>query len=453
MGHSVAPEVARGNPALRGPILLRQWERGRRAALKTMGLIAMVTGATLLAGAADAQTEVDARIAFVVLGPDQAAVARVITTDATCPSILLDGQARPMAIRAAPSGPDFPVLVCEAPIPQGTQRAAIGGQLLPLRPRATPQRVVAIGDTGCRLKIGHPFQACNDPAAWPFAAISQAAADWRPDVVINTGDYLYRELACPAGNAGCAGSPFGDNWAAWYTDFFQPALPLLGAAPWVMARGDHEACGRGAGGFFRFLDPRPMPLTCPKSTDPYAVTLGELRLAIVDTSDAANTSQSRIEKYTREFGVVEKLAADETWLVMHMPLFALRPANPGPSQHVEEITPSLQKASGNRTPAGVTQVLSGHIHLFQALGFADRRSPQLVVGTGGTLLDPDIVAALTGRAIGGTTVAGGRAAARFGFTSLEPAGPPRTWAAALRDRRGVAQLSCTLTPSASRCAE
>jgi hypothetical protein len=416
-----------------------------------LGLALVAATFALLPTPAPAQTPQSASIAFVVLGADQAAVARLITRESSCPPILLDGATQPMAMRAAPSVPDFPVLVCEAPIPLGTRQAAIGGQELPLPPRGTPQRVVAIGDTGCRLKIGHPFQACNDPAAWPFARLSQAAADWRPDVIINTGDYLYRELACPAGNAGCAGSPFGDNWAAWYADFFQPALPLLRAAPWVMARGDHEACGRGAGGYFRFLDPRPMPQTCAKSTEPYAVTLGGLRLAVMDTSDATNTSPSRIEEYTRQFGIIDTLATGETWLVMHMPLFALRPSNQGASQRIDAITPSLQKASGNRVPAGVTQVISGHIHLFQALGFADRRAPQLVVGTGGTLLDPDIRAALSGQAVGGTTVLGGRAAARFGFTSLEPTGAPRTWAAALRDDRGVVQLACTLTADESRC--
>ena len=61
----------------------------------------------------------------------------------------------------------------------------------------------------------------------------------------------------PAGLAGCAGSPFGDNWPTWQADFFAPAQPLLRAAPWVVVRGNHEDCSREGLGWFRFLDPRP----------------------------------------------------------------------------------------------------------------------------------------------------------------------------------------------------
>ena len=56
---------------------------------------------------------------------------------------------------------------------------------------------------------------------------------------------------------GCAGSPYGDNWAVWQKDFFDPAAPLLAAAPWVLVRGNHELCSRGGHGWFRLLDPHP----------------------------------------------------------------------------------------------------------------------------------------------------------------------------------------------------
>jgi hypothetical protein len=63
------------------------------------------------------------------------------------------------------------------------------------------------------------FQDCNDPSQWPFGAVSSAAAVSKPDLVIHVGDYLYRESSCPAGDRGCTGSPFGDDWAAWKADF------------------------------------------------------------------------------------------------------------------------------------------------------------------------------------------------------------------------------------------
>ena len=76
------------------------------------------------------------------------------------------------------------------------------------------KRIVVIGDTGCRLK-GTFVQDCNDPVKWPFATVARLAAARHPDLVIHVGDYHYRETPCPADRAGCAGSPYGDNWAVW----------------------------------------------------------------------------------------------------------------------------------------------------------------------------------------------------------------------------------------------
>ena len=102
---------------------------------------------------------------------------------------------------------------------------------------------------------GRHLQACNDPAAWPFPPVARAAAALKPDLVIHVGDYLYRENPCPAGNAGCAGSPWGDNWTTWNADFFDPAAPLLAAAPIVLVRGNHEDCARAGPGWLRLQGP------------------------------------------------------------------------------------------------------------------------------------------------------------------------------------------------------
>ncbi len=93
-------------------------------------------------------------------------------------------------------------------------------------PAADPSRVLVLGDTGCRIK-GTTTQACNDPAQWPFPALAEAAARLKPDLVIHVGDYLYRENACPVTDAGCAGTPFGDNWPTWAADFFTPRRPSV----------------------------------------------------------------------------------------------------------------------------------------------------------------------------------------------------------------------------------
>src|SRR6185295_2239356 len=111
------------------------------------------------------------------------------------------------------------------------------------------------------------FQDCNNPALWPFAQVAQSVADAKPDLVIHVGDYLYRESACPAGDAGCARSPYGYDWPTWKADFIAPAAPALRAAPWIVVRGNHEICRRGGAGYFRLLDPTPAQTT-PAQTPP-----------------------------------------------------------------------------------------------------------------------------------------------------------------------------------------
>jgi hypothetical protein len=78
------------------------------------------------------------------------------------------------------------------------------------------------------------------------------------------------------------------------------------------------------------------------------------------------------------------------------------------------INRTLEAAEGNPRDLPIELVLSGHIHLFEALRFSDSRAPQIVVGTGG-----DTLSTLPGRvqnvAIDGTTVAAGTAWYGFGF--------------------------------------
>ncbi len=210
------------------------------------------------------------------------AQARVVTAAPSCPDILIDGHARPMSQRAAPTDA-FPGRVCQADLPAGARRLSVEGVALPA---AKPQvnRIVILGNSGCRLK-GAFVQNCNDPAAWPFAKVAALAAEKRPDLIIHVGDYYYRETPCPAGIAGCAGSPYGDRWPSWDAELYVPAAPLLAAAPWVFARGNHEDCHRGGTGWFRLLDAAPAPKACPAESDTFSVDLNGLRLILVDSAD------------------------------------------------------------------------------------------------------------------------------------------------------------------------
>jgi hypothetical protein len=378
-------------------------------------------------------------------------LVRAVSAGPTCPTLVADGVRIQPAVRADAAPPDFPLPVCEAALPPDTFGASIGDAPLPV-PHGAPSRVVVIGDAGCRLEEGAPVQDCNDARAWPFAQVARSAAAWGPDLVIHVGDYVYREEPCPPKIAGCAGTPWGDNWAAWQADLFAPAAPLLRAAPWVFVRGNHEICSRGGDGWFRLLDPRPYTGACEEYTEPYALDLGDLRLVVLDSAQANDFSArpDEVAVYAAQFAQVAELAGPNTWLVQHRPLWAIGqdPRNPTP-EGLYRTNPTLEAASGNALPLGVQLVLSGHIHIWEALTFADGRPPQMVAGNAGTLLDPLPSGSLDGLAIAGTTVARGTARQEWGFTTLE-----RTeggWLATLRDVAGAPLLTCAVADRDLSC--
>jgi hypothetical protein len=50
------------------------------------------------------------------------------------------------------------------------------GRWLPQQvPKADPQRILSIGDTGCRIK-GKKAQTCSDAVKWPFPLMAEVAA-------------------------------------------------------------------------------------------------------------------------------------------------------------------------------------------------------------------------------------------------------------------------------------
>jgi Calcineurin-like phosphoesterase len=266
----------------------------------------------------------------------------------------------------------------------------------------------------------------------------------KPDLVIHVGDYVYRESACPPRDQGCKGSPYGDDWATWKADFFAPAAPALLAAPWIVVRGNHEICKRAGAGYFRLLDPAPATSAppCAELIRHYTVTLAGQSFIVLDSSNAADTCPCDTAAYAAEFAAMRPAAG--TWLVSHRPVWGFR-------THRKTINATLQQALPNgRLPDGITLALAGHIHVWEALSFADKRPPQFVLGTGGTLLTGKVKGSLTGGKIGGTTVSYGRADLRFGFTTLEPAAPGR-WSATFRDIGGKSYFGCTIATGEVAC--
>ncbi len=346
--------------------------------------------------------------AWVELGPEGRVSARAITEAPSCPSITVGKTTVLMTPRAASAPASFEVTSCEHPVAAGARSASIDGRELRL-PEKAPNRIVVVGDTGCRIKKTD-VQNCNGKGSgppWQFAEIAAAAAAAEPDLILHVGDYLYRESPCPAGNAGCAGTPYGDTWATWKTDFFEPAGELLDAAPWVFVRGNHEECKRSWRGWFYFLDPRPLgadpwqQANCQAYTPPYAVPVGGLELLVMDTSTIVNDygetpDPQMVSQYTQEFSIVDQQAAGagRAWFTTHRPIWALSAWLDDGTPKVSPTDLTLQAAVGNShdhaLPANVEWVVAGHVHNFEHLTFTDGRPPSTVAGGGGTKLDPAI---------------------------------------------------------------
>jgi len=450
--------------------------------------------AALLSGCMAPTRDADrgaASYAYVVLGDEGRAVARVITSEPGCPAIELDGVKTPMDVRAAPatiplrptmspaaqSKPSaFPVLTCEKAIPAGVSRAEVLDRALPL-PVAHPRRIVVIGDTGCRIKSSdHLFQGCNDPALWPFREVARAAADAHPDLVIHVGDYHYRENACPTGNAGCAGSPWGYGWDTWEADLFAPAAKLFAAAPWIVVRGNHESCNRAGQGWWRFLDPRPLASrqdcnvaaddSIGNYSDPYAVPLGsaadaDTQFIVFDSSFVGvaplASSDPMYNRYRAQFEAAFAFAArrPNTFFMDHHPILAFAP-NPAKPQTPHPGNGALQSALAGLQPTilfppNVQALLSGHVHLFEVVSFATKEPPQFVTGNGGDWVDTPLPVPLPPGATPapGAVVESVVASDRFGFMTIERDGA--RWRMIAHDVRGAPMIACTLSERRALC--
>jgi hypothetical protein len=429
---------------------------------------------------------------FVVLGENGAASARVLIAAPSCPDILIGKSSQAMTVRApaatlplrpsataaADSKPSaFPVLACEAALPAGAANVSVLGRALPV-PKAEPTRIVVIGDTGCRLqKSSGSYQACNDAAQYPFATVAARAAAWQPDLVIHVGDYHYRENACPEGNVGCAGSPWGYGWDAWDADFFTPGAALLRAAPWIMARGNHESCARAGQGYWRLLDPRPLLAgrDCNAAADdatgdygaPYAVPIGQsTQLLVMDTAATSwkgfKPGDLGYDKYRALYRRVEALAAQapRNIGVDHHPLlgFGADRKNGGPIT-LTTGDAGLQASFGSLNPAllpaGIQTMLSGHVHLWEQVGFSSDHPSQFIAGFSGTAEDtvplPERLPADAAPAPGAVVDSFSSWVDGFGFMTMERQGPDQ-WKVLVHDLQGRIRNTCRVDGRRSSCA-
>jgi predicted phosphodiesterase len=382
--------------------------------------------------------------AWVELGDAGAVLARVIVSDtAGCPPIEIDGAARPMILRSPVPAGFRPA--CESVIPADAKSATVGGQSLVL-PKRNLDRVLVMGDTGCRIK-GARVQDCNDSSVWPFEKVASLAAAERPDLVVHVGDYLYREELCPASSqAKCGGTPAGDNWETWNADFFAPAAKLLRAAPWALARGNHEDCKRAWRGWFYYLDPRPWNAgTCAVFTPPYVAGPVQPRIVMVDSSAFSEDKidDQQVQRYAKQFASIHE---QNGWLVEHHPVWAVRPGDKGGDP--VPVSPGLQKAWTTGSPQGIDIILSGHTHLFELVSFGDL-PVQVVAGIGGTQLSMPVPPQFDGLRIGNFTVMAGESRVDFGYTLLTR--DSQDWGLVLKNAGGQTLESCVLHGRQASC--
>jgi hypothetical protein len=425
-------------------------------------------------------------VAFVVIGEEGAATARLITTAPACPPLVVDNRSLPMRVRVPKSSipprpgqahapASTPMLVCEAPIAAGSVTASVAGLALPV-PKAAPQRIVVIGDTGCRLK-GKEAQDCNDPAAFPFARVAASAAGFGPDLVIHVGDYHYREDPCPAARPGCAGSPWGYGFDAWAADFFTPARKLFAAAPWVLARGNHESCTRAGQGWWRYLDPRPYQAgrdcDAPANdaqgeySDPYAVPLGAgAQLIVFDTANTSHkglpTSDPRRAAYADSYRKIAQLAQRARYNigVDHHPLFAFGADRAEKTGAVtlfggdKGLLDAFGDVDPGYLPQPVSMLLSGHVHLWEQVSFSSGHPTQFVAGFSGTAEDivplPSTVPVDNSPAPGAIVEHMSSWIDGFGFMTMERTGP-EAWRVVVHDRDGSERNRCKVEGRKSRC--
>jgi predicted phosphodiesterase len=403
--------------------------------------------------------------AWVQLGDHDRISARVIVDDGHCPTLLADGTALEVTIRSdrtktignVPPGTDLnTATVCEAEVPPAATSLLMSQDraaeppirsVMPL-PRREIRRIVIFGDSGCRIKRsgkGLEQQDCNNADAWPYAKVAAHAAAAKPDLVIHVGDYHYRENECP--DARACGTTWGYGLDAWKSDFFGPSRPLFEAAPWIMVRGNHEDCDRAGEGWFRFLDHGQMPIECRDLTGFFVVNRPGLGFVVMDNAHAeeptdhnAPTTKSRlIDDLRNQYRKIANEIPPDSWLLSHRPLNALRFGGKDGYASDNDIQ---QRSIGPELSPSVRMIVSGHIHMFEALNFNGSRPPQLVVGTGGDNLEDIPPQRSKGVDINHARVNRGLIFPRFGYMIWDKDGA--AWAGTFFSEDGRPLARCTL---------
>ncbi|WP_444995482.1 metallophosphoesterase [Aliikangiella sp. IMCC44359] len=403
---------------------------------------------------------------YVILGQTpkggNVAIARTVIEEALlCPSVSEVGKGSKSYAMLPRENPNhFSVIVCEALINFDTAYQINFEDTsfkLPVA-KSNPKSIQVFGDTGCKApKSGKDGCAKGTPAE-PFKSLADAGAKEKPDVVLHMGDYNYRgtsgdvyftqknadgELAqvkqwpydagdgstekqhceqtleTPFYSQSALNSNFPDIWSNWHDDVFRSAGHLMAAAPWIVARGNHELCSRAGAGYFYFLDPHSnlvagsQQINCPvpnveqsalKNTvqiPSYKISFKQLDIVVIDSANACDSySNSPFTAiYEKVFKEVESLVSNKTtWLMGHRPIWGVTAFYDSGSVGCtskkqygcvnQMMQAAIGKLANKALPNAVKLVLAGHMHRFQSVSFNSlKRPPQLVIGSSGVALD------------------------------------------------------------------
>lgn len=405
---------------------------------------------------------------------DKGTEIRVVTPDASCPEVKVTKSgkttAEHMELVSKPAGPAYPTTVCRMKLEDGAAEAVVDSKTK-VQPSAkvpvpewrkegsttqAPTKIVVIGDTGCRTVQQGTSQDCK--GQWPFQPVADSAASGaKPDLVVHTGDYIYRSDPLVSPVAGCD-TKDDHTWGCLVADFFHPASALLAQAPIIMVRGNHETCERSGKVWFRYQAPElRADDSCSEYTDPISIHAGKQGFILFDSSfadeDGQKVNQEQVKKYTPQFAAVNGPLAKESaesFLLTHQPLWAVTSAG---QTEVASANHTLDASGGSKLDERIKLVLSGHVHLYQRIDFtaSSKRQPQLVVGSSGTELDPAVDdAKVVGKKVDGEEVASSKTLPEFGYAVLRDSSG--SWVLDYYGRNGQSlDKPCTLKGTTFSC--
>ncbi|NOU49086.1 metallophosphoesterase [Pseudoalteromonas sp. JBTF-M23] len=381
----------------------------------------------MLAPASDGSVLVYARVV----------VDSVLKDSSECPNIVSEfGNTIKSVMRAQRPDPSlFPVTVCEAVLEPNVSYQVAQSNLKLAKSSLEPKNIQIFGDTGCKSKV------CDSQAAEPFQTLANNAATNPPDLLLHMGDYNYRGTsgsisgdiyAYDAGDGGYGGkscglnetyysqnsqgSPRPDSWSNWRVDFFQSTQELIGSAPWVFARGNHELCSRAGVGWFYFFGPGAQfnqsikQQSCPAQgsytnppssavehivmIEPYGLPLRNLNVWVFDSANACDelATNQLTAQYTQQFDKLNTFAErseNPTWIMTHRPIWGVNAVSPLDTLN-KQLQVALSETKQQALSDKVALSLSGHMHLYQSVTPNDKakagRPAQIVVGNSGVSL-------------------------------------------------------------------